>query len=232
MAAVLSFLHVLVFVVVFSFLSAEDELKTLDDINFEHLTQASTGATTGDWLIVFSRDHNDCSQCKDVENIFIKLSAKFQHKLNIAKVLPSSKLTIKRFEITKWPAVSLFHHGHQYYYTSDQYSEESLTVFSKDYDKQPNRKVPDPITMFDVIVEDIMDDVKHVIHVRKNAALIIFFSGILFGLMLMPILKCVADFLISTFSHDEEDDEDEKEDEDNEVEEKEEEKSKEQKKDD
>lgn len=26
-------------------------VKELDDTSFEHLTQASTGATTGDWLI-------------------------------------------------------------------------------------------------------------------------------------------------------------------------------------
>lgn len=34
------------------FVFGNDELKTLDDTTFEHLTQAATGATTGDWLIV------------------------------------------------------------------------------------------------------------------------------------------------------------------------------------
>lgn len=71
---------------------------------------------------------------------------------------------------------------------------------------------------------------------RKNAAFIIFFSGILFGLMLMPILKGIADFLISTFTHeedkkDDDEDEDEREDEEGE-EEKEEEKNEKQKKED
>ena len=28
-------------------------VKDLTDTSFEHLTQASTGATTGDWLILF-----------------------------------------------------------------------------------------------------------------------------------------------------------------------------------
>lgn len=39
----------------FEFLSDNREpvVKELDDTNFEHLTQASTGATTGDWLCFF-----------------------------------------------------------------------------------------------------------------------------------------------------------------------------------
>ena len=30
----------------------EEILKELDDNSFEHLTQAGTGATTGDWFII------------------------------------------------------------------------------------------------------------------------------------------------------------------------------------
>jgi len=29
------------------------EVVTLDDTNFEHLTQAASGATTGDWFVKF-----------------------------------------------------------------------------------------------------------------------------------------------------------------------------------
>jgi hypothetical protein len=46
------FLCVFVFCILFSFLFGEDDLKILDDDSFEHLTQAASGATTGDWLIV------------------------------------------------------------------------------------------------------------------------------------------------------------------------------------
>jgi hypothetical protein len=42
------------FLVVFILLAyAYAEVVVLDSKNFEHLTQASTGATTGDWLIKF-----------------------------------------------------------------------------------------------------------------------------------------------------------------------------------
>ena len=30
------------------------DVQTLDADNFEHLTQATTGATTGDWLVLFA----------------------------------------------------------------------------------------------------------------------------------------------------------------------------------
>lgn len=30
----------------------ESSVRNLDDNNFEHLTQAATGATTGDWLVM------------------------------------------------------------------------------------------------------------------------------------------------------------------------------------
>lgn len=33
--------------------SGASEVVTLDDSNFEHLTQAATGATTGDWFVKF-----------------------------------------------------------------------------------------------------------------------------------------------------------------------------------
>jgi hypothetical protein len=32
-------------------------VKDLTDTSFEHLTQASTGATTGDWLVMFYKVH-------------------------------------------------------------------------------------------------------------------------------------------------------------------------------
>ncbi|KAK3739396.1 hypothetical protein QZH41_018442 [Actinostola sp. cb2023] len=217
MAAKLYVFVLVYFLIFFSFIFSNDELKTLDDVSFEHLTQAATGATTGDWLIVFSNDHSECSSCKTVEDLLIKIHAKFQHKLNIAKVLPSSKLTTKRFEVTKWPSVSLFHQGLRYYYTSDSYEEETLIEFIEQFNKFASRRVPEPITMFDVVIEDLMDDVKHIIHIRKNAAVLIFCSGVLFGLMLTQVLKCIVEFFISTFSKDggsEEEEEEEEEEKD------------------
>ena len=41
--------------------------------NFEHLTQAATGATSGDWLVKFCK--SSVSRCSRVESTWTKLSA-------------------------------------------------------------------------------------------------------------------------------------------------------------
>jgi thiol-disulfide isomerase/thioredoxin len=43
-------------------MASATEVVELTDSNFEHLTQASTGATTGDWLVAFSAPW--CGHCK------------------------------------------------------------------------------------------------------------------------------------------------------------------------
>lgn len=44
--------RVCILFVVFHVCWSDSAVKILNDESFEHLTQASTGATTGDWLIV------------------------------------------------------------------------------------------------------------------------------------------------------------------------------------
>lgn len=59
--------------------------------------------------------------------------------------------------------------------------------------------VPPPVGKFDVFLEEIMDDVRHIIMLRKNAAAMIFIAGILFGLMITPMLKLLAVCLYNSF---------------------------------
>lgn len=51
----------IIFLMLSSSLVAEEDDETdlimLNDSNFEHLTQASTGATTGDWLVMMYVTH-------------------------------------------------------------------------------------------------------------------------------------------------------------------------------
>lgn len=47
------------------------------------------------------------------------------------------------------------------------------------------------------------------IHLRKNAAAVIFFAGVLFGLMLTPVLKLLAECLINSFTQEPDQDLDE-----------------------
>lgn len=55
------------------------------------------------------------------------------------------------------------------------------------------------LSFSDVFLEEIMDDVRHIIMLRKNAAAMIFIAGILFGLMITPVLKLLAVCLYNSF---------------------------------
>ncbi|KAJ7393769.1 hypothetical protein OS493_003428 [Desmophyllum pertusum] len=69
MADSMSVLRVCTLFVFFHVCWSDSAVQILNDASFEHLTQASTGATTGDWLIVFSFTERDpeCERCKKAD---------------------------------------------------------------------------------------------------------------------------------------------------------------------
>lgn len=57
----------------------------LTDTNFEHDTQASTGGTTGDWLVLFC-EPNRFSHCSELIPMWEELSHKLAGLVNVAHV--------------------------------------------------------------------------------------------------------------------------------------------------
>uniref|UniRef100_A0A8D8UQY4 Thioredoxin domain-containing protein n=1 Tax=Cacopsylla melanoneura TaxID=428564 RepID=A0A8D8UQY4_9HEMI len=62
----------------------EPVVKELTDDNFEHLTQASTGATTGDWFVMFYS--TDCVECQRLGARWEAVGAELKTRMNVARI--------------------------------------------------------------------------------------------------------------------------------------------------
>lgn len=83
--------------------NVEPAVKELTDVTFEHLTQASTGATTGDWLIHFY--NQQCVDCQRLNALWEGVAAELKHRMNVARInieLGGTE-TGKRFNVQKVP---------------------------------------------------------------------------------------------------------------------------------
>ena len=102
--------------------SAEADLVVrLNERNFEHLTQAATGATTGEWIVNFCKFDEDANVCKEMDALWTSLAQRLDEmleenpdgpRINVASVdLDKSAWLSQRFQIQHSPTVLLFRHG-------------------------------------------------------------------------------------------------------------------------
>lgn len=122
----------------------------LNEQNFEHLTQAATGATSGDWLVLFCKE--SVSRCGKVlsnwERVSTTLAASREAKnlprINVALVdTTDSKWLSKRFGIQTVPTVLLFKGGVMYSFHGGGFSVERLVAFAeRDYERSNRMLVP------------------------------------------------------------------------------------------
>lgn len=122
----------------------------LTDSNFEHLTQAATGATTGDWYVEFYAPW--CSACKDFEYAWNWVADKMSDRINIARVnIDEAPLTMERFNITEIPTIILLKRGKFYKYHSHYRPVDLLEKFAmKIYNESDTQgDVPPPPTFVD-----------------------------------------------------------------------------------
>jgi len=94
----------------FSIMAAE--VIELTEETFEHQTQASTGQTTGKWIVKFYAPW--CGHCKQLEPVWNELAEKVGEEhpddgIVVAKVdCPANKALCKRFEIKGFPIFLYF----------------------------------------------------------------------------------------------------------------------------
>ena len=96
---------------------------------FEHLTQAATGATTGDWFVMFYAPW--CGHCKELMPTWDKVASELKGEVNVAKVdVPLNRNLGTRFDIKGFPTLKLFSKGHIYTFKGRR-SFDELTEFAK-----------------------------------------------------------------------------------------------------
>ncbi|CCI44524.1 unnamed protein product [Albugo candida] len=181
-----------------SLLSSDGEatnIITLDSDNFEKLTQASTGATTGDWLIEFYAPW--CDHCNRLLPIFEEVATELKGTINVAKVDAIANRELgERFNIGGYPTIIFFRQGEMYKYKQER-TKDALSHFTKEgYKQVEGVKVPSTSTALKEMLQyfqNVYADAEKLFVTKKRAVLTIFSSGLLLGLLLgVCSTKCIT----------------------------------------
>lgn len=140
--------------------SQDPAVKELNDDTFEHLTQASTGATTGDWLVMFTQQ--SCVKSQRLQSTWEAVGSALKSRINVARVdRTTSGVTARRFEVSETPAFILFRHGKMYKYELDAYSVPNFVDFATDfYRNSKAQSIPVPKSPFDDFCEMVVEKMK------------------------------------------------------------------------
>merc|ERR1712226_14580 len=126
-------------------------------------TQASTGATTGDWFVLFYTD--ECEVCRRMAPGLDTLACKLKGRSNVARVNKETygEKTGRRFGLglDNAPAIIYFRLGKMYRYVLEKYDPESMTSFVNGFYKNyPAESIPLPKSPFDDLVQLCVDYLK------------------------------------------------------------------------
>ncbi|CAI2380144.1 unnamed protein product [Moneuplotes crassus] len=105
------------------------EVIQLNDDNFEHLTQAATGAMKGDWFVKFYTPW--CGHCQAIAPTWAHLAMKIGKEVNVAELnIDECPNTAERFNIRGLPTLLLLRKGKFYKYTNKDRPLEALEAFT------------------------------------------------------------------------------------------------------
>lgn len=131
--------------------SDPEDLVTLTSSTFEHTTQVATGATTGDWFVLFHKGSASC--CASWLQVWQQLATTVQEssdlQLSIAKVDGEANPDlIKRFNVSM-PSIIYFRLGKMYRVVSKPVLPDLLGIVKESKFKNfKAESVPKQLTVF------------------------------------------------------------------------------------
>ena len=127
------------------------EVIQLDVKNFEHLTQASTGATTGDWLIKFYAPW--CGHCRKMEPTYEQVADMLHGEVNVARVdVPANRELGTRFDVKGFPTIKFLSKGKVYDYAGRRTAQDMVEFARGGYQIQQPQDVQPAMGMFGEII--------------------------------------------------------------------------------
>nr|AEE62060.1 unknown [Dendroctonus ponderosae] len=163
----------------------EPAVKELTDETFEHLTQAASGATTGDWFVQFYT--TDCVECQRMQAKWEAVGAHLKSRMNIARVnrATTGAMTARRFDVFEVPTFILFKKGKMYKYHNQDFEIKSLVAFAQDWFKNMKpENVPVPKSPFDDLIAATVTFMKDNPYLWQVG-----FGSLLLGLVISTVLK-------------------------------------------
>lgn len=177
----------------------------LTDGNFEHLTQASTGQTTGKWFVFFSSPR--CPHCTSLHPKWRTLAEELSTEHSDSSVLIASVDITKspelaqRFNIKSMPTLYFFADRGMYEYEprATRDVDSFIAYVLAGYKAKEKMEVPAKPTLLQVIsnlrkhvhgvefLNAILNDFEEILSKRKNAAVLIFMAGVVAGIFLCLI---------------------------------------------
>ncbi|XP_055908145.1 thioredoxin domain-containing protein [Eupeodes corollae] len=131
-------------------------VKELSDNNFEHLTQAATGATTGDWFVFFYS--NDCVVCQRLYAVWEAVGAALKRRMNVARInrLEYGISTARRFNVRESPEFLFIRQGKYFRYRLKEYTPSSFIDFAQNIHLQKTK--PEAVPPLSSPIDDFLND--------------------------------------------------------------------------
>jgi len=168
------------------------EVVSLTAGTFEHQTQAATGATTGNWFVMFFAPW--CGHCKRLKPTWSETAQALAEQEDASYTTLATvdctveKSVCERFAIRSYPTLLFFHQGKMAKYEKKR-SKESLLEFvnggfSELMGSEQATDVPKEVSWFEKFMNTMRQDFYDMVKYRKTFLAFLVVASISFGIFL------------------------------------------------